>query len=182
MQARAAFLDRDGVINQKAPEGGYITTWAEMHFLPGVTEAISLLNQATFRVIVVTNQRCVAKGLISVRALESLHDQMRAELKRHGAIIDAIYYCPHEKLSVCQCRKPEPGMLLRAAKEHDLDLANSWMVGDSEIDIEAGRRAGSRTAAIGEKIDGCEPNLRGSSLLGAVRLILVQSASADSDR
>jgi D-glycero-D-manno-heptose 1,7-bisphosphate phosphatase len=145
---KAAFLDRDGVINQKAPEGRYITTWDEMHFLPGVASAIGLLNRSGFRVIVVSNQRCVAKGLISVTEIESLHQRMCETLAAAGATIDGVYYCPHEKNPPCGCRKPEPGMLMTAAREQNVDLATSWMIGDSDADVKAGRAAGCRTARI----------------------------------
>jgi D-glycero-D-manno-heptose 1,7-bisphosphate phosphatase len=146
---KAAFLDRDGVINRKAPtEDEYITCWEEMQIFPGVVEAIALLNQADFRVIVVSNQRCVAKGLLTVEELNSLHQRMCSELTAEGAKIDGVYYCPHEEDPPCSCRKPEPGMLFVAAGEHDVDLGSSWMIGDSEKDVEAGRRAGCRTARI----------------------------------
>jgi D-glycero-D-manno-heptose 1,7-bisphosphate phosphatase len=146
--SRAAFLDRDGVINRKPQAGQYVTHWEEMHFLPDVARAIALLNRADFRVIVVTNQRCVAKGLIPAAALEAMHRRMSEELAASGAKIDEIYYCPHEKHPPCFCRKPAPGMLLAAARAHDIDLTASWMIGDSEIDIEAGRNAGCRTALV----------------------------------
>src|ERR1044071_4953443 len=94
---RAAFLDRDGVIVRKAREGEYVTRWDEVHFLPGVAAAILKLHQAGFKVIVVTNQRCVGKGLISIPQLEALHRRLSHTLAQQGAIIDAIYYCPHEK-------------------------------------------------------------------------------------
>src|SRR5579863_834524 len=93
---RAAFLDRDGVINVKAPEGEYVTRWEDMHFLPGVAPAIGMLNRAGFQVIVVSNQRAVAKGLITIAELESMHRRMSAALAKEGAAIDGIYYCPHE--------------------------------------------------------------------------------------
>jgi len=142
------FLDRDGVINRKPPEGQYVTRWEEMHILPGVAEAIGLLNRADFRVIVVSNQRCVAKGLVTARELESMHQRMCEQLAAAGAIIGGVYYCPHEKWPACSCRKPASGMLLDAAREHQLDLAASWMIGDSEIDVEAGRNAGCQTARL----------------------------------
>jgi D-glycero-D-manno-heptose 1,7-bisphosphate phosphatase len=148
---RAAFLDRDGVINRKAPEGEYVTRWEDFHFLPGVAEAIAQLNQAEFSVIVVTNQRCVAKGLITQADLEKMHKRMSDHLASAGAQIDAIYYCPHETEMLCNCRKPEPGMLLETARSRDLDLASSWMIGDSEIDIQAGKKAGCKTARLMEK-------------------------------
>ena len=146
---KAAFLDRDGVINQKAPtEDEYITRWEEMQILPGVVEAITLLNRASFRVIVVSNQRCVAKGLLTVAELDSIHQRMCSELGALGAQIDGVYYCPHEEQPPCNCRKPEPGMLFAAAGDHQVDLNSSWMIGDSEKDVEAGKRAGCRTARI----------------------------------
>lgn len=144
----AVFLDRDGVINRKAIEGEYITSWQEMELLPGVAESIASLNRAGFCVIVVTNQRCVARGLISEADLQAMHQQMRDVLARDGAGIDAIYYCPHDLEPQCECRKPAPGLLLEAAKSHGVDLASSWMIGDSDSDIEAGKSAGCRTIRL----------------------------------
>jgi D-glycero-D-manno-heptose 1,7-bisphosphate phosphatase len=146
---RAIFLDRDGVINQKAPtEEEYVTCWEEMAILPRVPEAISLLNHTGFQVIVVTNQRAVAKGVLSIAGLESIHYRMCEYLAARGANIDAIYYCPHELHPPCGCRKPAPGMLFEAAREYNIDLTASWMIGDSEKDVEAGISAGCRTVRI----------------------------------
>jgi D-glycero-D-manno-heptose 1,7-bisphosphate phosphatase len=146
--SRAAFLDRDGVINQKAPRDRYITRWEEMQLLPGVVESIALLNRAGFRVIVVTNQRCVAKGLITSVELDAIHERMRDGLARAGATLDGVYYCPHELQPPCTCRKPRPGMLLEAARAHDIDLSASWIIGDSDNDVAAGRSAGCKTARL----------------------------------
>jgi D-glycero-D-manno-heptose 1,7-bisphosphate phosphatase len=176
---RAIFLDRDGVINQKAPEGAYVTRWEDMKFLPGVPEAIAKLNQSGFKVIVVSNQRCVAKGLISTSQLEDLHLQMLEWLRGQGARIDGIYYCPHEKTQPpCHCRKPQPGMLLKAAEDHHIDLRGSWMVGDSESDVLAGRRAGCQTLRItaGTTLTGVM-NAELASLADAVGQILSGSCS-----
>ena len=145
---KAVFLDRDGVINQKARDGGYVTRWEDFHFLPGVTEGIHRLNRAGFQAIVVTNQRCVAKGLLSDIELKDLHRRMSGELARGGARIEAIYYCPHEVEPACSCRKPAPGMLLEAARAHGIDLSISWMIGDSDADIQAGKSAGCKTARV----------------------------------
>ena len=180
---KAAFLDRDGVINRKAPtEDEYITCWEEMHILPGVVEAIALLNQADFRVIVVSNQRCVAKGLLTIEELNSLHQRMCRELAAVGAKIDGVYYCPHEEDPPCSCRKPEPGMLFAAAGDHHIDLASSWMIGDSEKDVGAGRTAGCRTARIlrpNVSADG-KADVIARSLLEAVHAILrMQEISTD---
>jgi D-glycero-D-manno-heptose 1,7-bisphosphate phosphatase len=146
--SRAVFLDRDGVINQKPPEGDYITRWEDFHLLPGVAEGVALLNRAGFTVIVVTNQRCIAKGLMTVVELENMHERMTKLLAGSGAIIDGTFYCPHEIEPVCECRKPAPGMLLNAARLHGIDLSVSWMIGDSDIDIQAGVNAGCKTVRL----------------------------------
>jgi len=180
---KAAFLDRDGVINQKAPEGQYVTRWDEFRFLPGVVEGIIQLNRAGFCVIVVTNQRCVAKGLLTETDLNGLHQRMSEQLARAGAKIDAIFHCPHELDPPCTCRKPAPGMLLEAARTRDLDLASSWMIGDSVADIQAGKSAGCKTARVLAKNpetsepenDGaapCDADVIAASLLDAVPQIL----------
>jgi D-glycero-D-manno-heptose 1,7-bisphosphate phosphatase len=171
---KAAFLDRDGVINRKAEEGAYITRWDDMEFLDHVPEAIALLNRAGFRVIVASNQRCVAKGLITVRELDAIHRQMCEALARAGAVIEAVYYCPHESQSACGCRKPAPGMLLDAARAHNIDLSASWMIGDSEIDVEAGKNAGCKTARLCSTSEerSCGANVVSSSLLEVIRQIV----------
>jgi D-glycero-D-manno-heptose 1,7-bisphosphate phosphatase len=171
---RAAFLDRDGVINRKPPEGQYVTRWEEIQFLPGVAEAVALLGGAGFRVIVVTNQRCVAKSLLTVPELDLIHQRMCGELAVAGAVIDEVYYCPHEEEPPCSCRKPAPGLLLTAARAHQIDLTASWMIGDSERDIEAGRKAGCRTAQIltSDQVASGAADVSAQSLLNAVEKIL----------
>lgn len=180
---KAVFLDRDGVINQKAPEGRYVTRWEDFHLLPGAAEGIAQLNRAGFCVIVVTNQRCVAKGLLTEEELEILHLRMTNQLAQCGATIDDIYYCPHELEPPCRCRKPKPGMLLEAARSRNLDLAASWMIGDSDCDIQAGKNAGCRTALLldekfsamepeGETATSVEPDVVASSLFKAIPQIL----------
>ena len=171
---RAVFLDRDGVINRAAAEGDYVLRWDDFHFLPGVAEAISAMQHAGWSVIVVSNQRCVGRGLLTIAGLEAIHQRMAVELAKANAKLDGIYYCPHEKEPPCDCRKPSPGMFLRAAREHQIDLGSSWMVGDSESDIQAGRRAGCRTVRIA-----AEPSVGGEgsdyvarNLLEASRHIL----------
>lgn len=148
--SRAAFLDRDGVINRKAEEGQYVTRWEELKILPRVIEATALLKRAGFLVIVISNQRCVAKQLVAAAELDALHGRMCDLFAERGAEINAVYYCPHETNPPCECRKPAPGMLLEAARSWDIDLSKSWMIGDSDIDIEAGKRAGCRTARLTE--------------------------------
>ncbi len=183
------FLDRDGVINRKAPEGQYVTRWEDFYVLPGVVEGITLLNRAGYCVAVVTNQRCVAKGLMAVADLEKMHERMSEFLARAGATVDAIYYCPHELGQSCSCRKPAPGMLLDAARSRGIELPASWMIGDSDIDIEAGKNAGCRTVRLltsNQTADesghpGAAPNyadINASSLLDAVHQILHSEGAA----
>jgi histidinol-phosphate phosphatase family protein len=172
---RAVFLDRDGVINRKVPEGEYVTSLKDFRFLPGVANAITLLNRAGFRVVVVSNQRCIAKGLITTQDLELMHQWMCRELAVSGAIVDDVYYCPHEEQPPCNCRKPAPGMLLTAAREHQLELAASWMIGDSSSDMNAGKSAGCRTARLFGPDDtrSDKADVRAHSLLDAVEQILL---------
>lgn len=176
-QQRAVFLDRDGVINRKAPEGQYITQWEDFELLPGVAEAVRRLNEAGFLVIVVTNQQCVAKGLLTETQLNSIHEKMVVALKRQGSVIDAVYYCPHEVEARCACRKPEPGMILEAARDYKINLAESWMVGDCFKDVQAGRAAGCKAAWIRESgflaSDGARPDLVARSLAEAAPRLVV---------
>ena len=171
---KAVFLDRDGVINRKAPEGDYVVRWEDMKILPGVQEGIALLNRSGYLVIVASNQRCVAKGLISATDLEALHRRLSEYLSASGAALDAIYYCPHENDPPCDCRKPQPGMLLAAARDHQIDLGASWMVGDSTADIEAGRKVGCRTVLVapGDTYLAPNPTLVAASLLEGVQQVL----------
>jgi D-glycero-D-manno-heptose 1,7-bisphosphate phosphatase len=145
---KAVFLDRDGVVNRQLPEGRYVASWEELEILSGVPEAIGLLNQAGYLVFIATNQRGVAKGLMSLDDLDQIHRRLTAELASRGAAIVQIYSCPHDDLPPCRCRKPAPGMLLDAVAAHHLDLASSWMIGDSPRDIQAGQNAGCRTIRI----------------------------------
>lgn len=154
---KAVFLDRDGVINQKMPEGQYVTKWEQFLFLPGVFDAIGLLNENGYLVVVVTNQRCVAKGIISEDELEEIHHKMILEIKAHGGRVDKIYYCPHHiDDPQCNCRKPKPGMILQALEDFrregiDIDVANSFLVGDAESDILAGKAVGLRCIQVDDE-------------------------------
>ena len=155
-----------------------MTRWEEFHLLPGAAEGIVQLNRAGFQVIVVTNQRCVAKGLLSESELQALHRRMTEQLARASAVIDAIYYCPHALEAACDCRKPAPGMLLEGARSRGLELASSWMIGDSGSDVEAGKSAGCRTAQLSnngliiEKGTPASPDVVAGSLPEAVAQIL----------
>jgi len=175
---RAAFLDRDGVINRKPPEGQYVTRWEEMQILPGVAEAIASLSGAGFCAIVVSNQRCVAKGLLTILELDSIHQRLCQKLAKAGAEITEVYYCPHDEHPPCGCRKPAPGMLLGAARAHEISLTASWMIGDSDIDVQAGRSAGCRTARILRSDQAAigAADVFAQSLLDAVHQILLRES------
>jgi len=141
-QIRFVFLDRDGVINCKPPEGEYVSSWDHFHILPGAESAIASLNSAGIRVIVVSNQRGVALGMYAVEDVDALHARLRQHLSAYGAHIDAFYFCPHDN-NQCNCRKPSTGLIEQAF--HDFREAsplNSVLIGDSLSDIEAARNVG----------------------------------------
>lgn len=143
------FLDRDGTLNRKAPEGHYITTPADLQLLPGAADAVRRLNDAGVRVILVSNQRGVALGRLDAAALAAVQRALEAALAERGARLDAVYVCPHDR-GGCGCRKPLPGLLLRAAAEQPgVELGRSVMIGDAETDIAAGRAAGTATIRLG---------------------------------
>jgi D-glycero-D-manno-heptose 1,7-bisphosphate phosphatase len=151
---RAVFLDRDGVL---IADVKHLTSAAQIHILPGVPDALARLRAAGWRLIIATNQSVVARGQITEPQLKDIHRDLLDQLRAEGAEIDDVYYCPHhpegavaEYRWACDCRKPNPGMLLRAAAQWHLDLAASVIVGDAESDIEAGRRAGCKTILITE--------------------------------
>ena len=145
---KTVFLDRDGVINACAGEHDYIRTWREFRILDGAAEGIRMLNQEDYQVIVVTNQRGVARGLMTAAALNDIHTMMCKELQKKGASIDAIFVCMHDD-EECDCRKPKIGLFLQAEQGFSIDKHLSWMIGDSFSDMEAGRRYGIRTVLIG---------------------------------
>jgi D-glycero-D-manno-heptose 1,7-bisphosphate phosphatase len=180
--SRAAFLDRDGVLNYKPVEGQYVIRWDQFHLLPGASEAVRLLNRAGFLVIIASNQRCVAKGLITSGEMDAMHARMLLEFEAVGARIDAIYYCPHETHSLCFCRKPQPGMLLDAARTHNINLADSWMIGDSGCDVQAGRAAGCKTVHLmpDHLRRDVAADIVTSSLFGAALKILLKHAASPS--
>jgi D-glycero-D-manno-heptose 1,7-bisphosphate phosphatase len=162
---RTVFLDRDGVINEKAPEGEYIRSAAEFHLLPGVPQSIARLNQAGLRTVVVSNQRGIAAGLYTAADVEAIHEVMQEKLAGHGARLDAVLICPHDK-EQCQCRKPLPGMFQQAVKAFpEIKAAESVMIGDAFVDIEFGRRLGMPTILI----EGA-PELHKPDLVDAIRL------------
>lgn len=153
----AVFLDRDGVLNEDSPD--FIKNPDELHLLPGTADAVKHLNKAGFLTVVVTNQSGLARNLFTEDGLNRIHAKLEWELGMQHARLDALYYCPHhphagfegenKSLKInCDCRKPKPGMLLQAAKEHSIELAESYMIGDSFRDIEAGKAAGVITVGV----------------------------------
>jgi len=137
---RIVFLDRDGVINRDSPD--YIKSLSEFEFLPRSLAALQKLTANRFKTILITNQSAVNRGLISEHTLTRIHADMQTKIRAHGGEMDAIYFCPHTPEEGCECRKPAPGMIHGAQKNHGIDLAAACMVGDSAKDIECARRAG----------------------------------------
>lgn len=178
--AKAAFIDRDGVINE---ERNYVHRIEDFVLLPGVAEGLALLRDAGYRLVVVTNQAGIARGYYDQAAMDRLHDHLRAQLADAGVSLDAIYFCPHHPqgsvatLAVdCDCRKPAPGMLLQAAKDLDLDLSASVLVGDKLSDIQAGRRAGVHRAVLVESGHAVEPAARAEADLVVLDLLAAARA------
>ena len=145
------FLDRDGVINKKPLKADYVKSWEEFEFLPGAIEAIRILNSKGYKVFIITNQSGIARKKLSKKDLADIHKKMKKELKKYGAKIDKIYYCPHGWDEGCLCRKPKPGLLLQAGRENFTDLTKSIFIGDDQRDAEAGEKAGCKTILVNTK-------------------------------
>ncbi|HYN84106.1 MAG TPA: HAD family hydrolase [Pyrinomonadaceae bacterium] len=198
MTARGAvFIDRDGTISE---EVGYVNHPSRFRVFPYAADAVRLLNDAGLLAVLVTNQAGVARGYFAEEMIGAVHERLRAELERGGARLDAVYYCPHHP-SVgeppyrldCDCRKPRPGLIRRAARELGVDLAASWMVGDRYSDVVLARNAGVRAAFV---LSGYglgewehqraawehEPDLVAEDLLDAVRRIVADARGATSER
>ena len=153
---KAIFLDRDGTINKYV---GFLRKEEEFELLPGVADAVRKINQSGFLAIVVTNQPVIARGEVTFEGLDTIHNKMETLLGKEGAYLDAIYFCPHHphkgyegevaELKIeCDCRKPKPGMLIKAAEDFNINLSQSFMVGDGENDIKAGKAAGCKTVLL----------------------------------
>ncbi|MGG3916189.1 D-glycero-alpha-D-manno-heptose-1,7-bisphosphate 7-phosphatase [Rossellomorea vietnamensis] len=146
---KAVFLDRDGVINEvKTKRVGFVNRPDQFYFLEGVPEAIKALSESGFLLFVVTNQGGVGLGYLSHDDLDSIHDYMVNEIKQAGGFIQEVSCCTHKPHAGCSCRKPEPGMLLELAEKYGIDLAGSFMIGDRDVDIEAGNKAGCTTILL----------------------------------
>ena len=192
MARNAIFLDRDGVINPYVYNAEFGTVDSpnspdEFTLAPGAGKAVAEFNRLGFRVVVVSNQPGIAKGKFTPAILEQVNAKMRAGIAACGGKLDAVYYCLHHPeaalpayKALCECRKPRPGMLLEAAREWDIDLRNSYMIGDGVTDIQAGRAAGTRTVFIGQskpyvfqefEKQGIQPDFMVPTLTDAVEVI-----------
>ncbi len=180
--SRAVFLDRDGVLIEDVD---HLTSADQIEILPCVPEALARLRAAGWKLVIATNQSVVARGWITEAGLREIHRVLLDRLRARGAEIDAVYYCPHHPdgavaafRGVCECRKPNPGMLFQAAHNHHLDLAASIVIGDALTDVEAGHRAGCRTVLLGGAGErgGCvSPDYVAHDLEGAADWILTRA-------
>jgi histidinol-phosphate phosphatase family protein len=143
---RVILVDRDGVLNEDRAD--YVKSPAELKLIPQAVEALRLLRKAGFRVLVITNQACVGKGIITLAQLEAIHEELAKQVEVHGGRIDGFYVCPHAPWEGCECRKPSPGLIFLAISDWGFDPQETWMVGDSERDIAAARAAGCRAAMV----------------------------------
>lgn len=173
---KAIFLDRDGTINEFV---GFLRDTDDFRLLDGVGEAVRKINDSEYLAIVITNQPVIARGEVTVQYLREIHNKMETLLGAEGAYINALYYCPHhpdggfegevKELKInCDCRKPKPGLILRAAEDFNIDLSGSWMIGDSDTDVLCGKNAGCRTARIGAD---AAADIQGKNLLDCINKI-----------
>lgn len=176
-QSRHVLLDRDGVINRRIPDG-YVTTWQDFEFLPRTLDALRLLTESSCQVVVVSNQAGVGKGLITLEGLEEITRRFVVEAEKHGGRIAGVYYCLHREEEECECRKPKPGLLLQAQRDHGFQFADTFFVGDSETDLRAAQCVGCPTVLVGSREAraaerwGYRPGAIVPDLHGAVQFVL----------
>lgn len=142
----AIFLDRDGVLIENRDD--YVRCWEDVVFIPGVLEVLHAKREAPYRFVLVTNQSAIGRGLLSLPDAHEINRRVLSTVTEHGGRIDGLYMCPHAPEAGCNCRKPQPGLLLQAANELSIDLSRSIMIGDALSDLEAGRKAGVRELAL----------------------------------
>jgi len=180
---KTVFLDRDGVINRDS--SAYIKSWEEFEFIPGSLDAIKLLTDEMFTIIIITNQSIVNRGMATKNDLEQIFLNMKDAITRKGGKITDIFYCPHTPDENCSCRKPAPGMVFTAQKKYNIDLSRSCFVGDSEKDMECAKRAGCgcsvlvRTGSGPEAVTalantGSAPDYVADDLLQAAKIIVTR--------
>ncbi|MFC1712118.1 D-glycero-beta-D-manno-heptose 1,7-bisphosphate 7-phosphatase [Candidatus Poribacteria bacterium] len=180
---KVIFLDRDGVINENR-DNDYIKEWDEFKFLPKAKEAIRTLTDASWGIIIITNQAGVGKGIMSDQAVRDINARMIEEIEAYGGKIKTVYYCPHRPEEDCECRKPKPGMLFNAAREFNIEFSESYLIGDNITDIKCGSQVGCTTILVktglgSEHIERrsqwpVEPDYIASDLSEAVEFILIQ--------
>ena len=188
-KVKAIFLDRDGVVNELVyfPEQGVIDspfTVNQFHLCPGVPDAVKRFQNAGYKVIVASNQPGVAKGHMPLKNFERICDTMKAQLGEKGVSLDAEYYCMHHPEATvaqyrinCDCRKPKPGLILKAAKDMDIDLSQSWFIGDNLSDIKAGKNAGCHTLLLGKiRCELCDLMYNEGIKPDVIKLNLLESA------
>ena len=176
-QRKAIFMDRDGTINQHV---GYIIKAEQFVLLPNISKAIDIIHSQGYLAIIITNQSIIARGYATIEEVDRIHQKMKEILKTENSYVDAIYMCPHhpthgrikEFSCECECRKPKAGLILRAAKDLNINLGQSWMIGDSKVDIEAGIKAGCKTALISTHEDYFGQTVTVDSLYQFTALIL----------
>ena len=178
--SKVVFLDRDGVINKERAD--YVKDWSEFSFLPDAVPGIRRLNQSGYRVVIISNQSAVNRGLIDRDALEDIHKRMVLRMEEKGGRIQAIYYCPHRPDENCDCRKPKPGLFFQAQRDLRIDLSACFFVGDKRTDVEAGKAAGLKTILIAsgredgslskEEVGFIQPSFVARNLGEAVDIIL----------
>lgn len=160
---KVIFLDRDGIINEKRDD--YVKSVKELEIFPDIVDSIKKFKELGYLVIVITNQSAINRGLTSHRHIKEIHEAIQNYLNKNQTSIDKFYYCPHRPDEACHCRKPKPGLLLHAIEDFNIDTRSSWVIGDSESDILAGKEVGCRTLKI-------EKN---SNLMNALKKILKES-------
>ncbi|MDP6630031.1 MAG: HAD family hydrolase [Kiritimatiellia bacterium] len=147
---KCVFLDRDGIVNRRVMDG-YVESWEGFELLPEFPELLRKVSAMGYVAVIITNQRGVARGIMSREAVDAIHASLKVMLEHDfGLHLLDVMVCPHERDS-CTCRKPQPRMILDAAEKHGIDLASSWMIGDTESDVEAGRRAGCRSILVSDE-------------------------------
>ncbi len=162
---RCVFFDRDGVVNESPGPGRYVLDWSGFRLNPGFVDAMTAARDSGYAAAVITNQRCVAIGLLSLEKLLDMHRRLREMLwDRHGLEFLDIMFCPHDA-GECECRKPKPGMLLELSRRYSLDMRASWMIGDAETDVEAGRNAGCRTILVSSSPGATTADFTASTML-----------------
>jgi D-glycero-D-manno-heptose 1,7-bisphosphate phosphatase len=177
---RAAFVDRDGTINVRPEAHAYLERAEAFVWLPGAIDGLVCLAAQGFELIVVSNQRGIARGLVSRTVLREIEERIQLGLAAHGHRIAMFRYCPHEIREACLCRKPAPGLLLDAAHELEIDLGRSWMIGDAESDVLAGIAAGTATARIAAAGQPSAASIVAPSLLDVARAIGIAARNAQS--